>query len=423
MSTRNKKKKSFSSKFAVLLLTAVIAVIAVVCGMFYANVRSQKDILDNKGSEPKLVSLLDESTEAQRLLDNIMLQKNNWQLIENDHGQKDVEVEESGVKVQISQRELAVGIPESTSLTGAADWIKEKAKAAGLVYINGKPTKYKKWDAYKAEVGINVKAGNGTKSFVTDNIIFFHNSNLKKKDKDVKNLPEEVAEEPQRETRKYSGKVAVLIDDCGADMSTVRTLLNTELPFSYAVLPDKNYSSDVLEMIKAKGCVPMLHLPMEPMDIAAMSEGKATVRVGQTAVQKQALVRKAINSLPGIVGVNNHQGSRATSDKETMKIVLNELRKQDLFFVDSRTTANSVARDMAQQLGVKTARNDIFLDNSADIETIRKQIYKAFAIAERNGSVIAICHARPQTAKCWQKYAAEFKNSGVTFVSVTDLLY
>lgn len=420
-STR-RKKSSNSGKYILVLLIAVIAIVAVACGFFYANDRSQKDVLDKQeGDTPKQVSLLDESIEAQRLLDNILLQKTNWQLIENEHGQKDVTVEESGTEVKINQRELAVGIPNSTSLTGAGEWLREKTEAAGLVFISGEMSTYKTWPAYKAEVGIKVKAGSGSKSFVTDTVTFFHNGNLKKEDKDVKNLPED---KPKQETtRKYSGKVAIIIDDCGADLATVRGLLNTGLPFSYAILPDKAFSSDVLELVKTRGRVPMLHLPMEPMDKSAMSEGSNTVRVDMTTSQKQNLVRKAINSLPGIVGVNNHQGSRATSDRETMKIVLQEIKKQKLFFIDSRTASTSVAKDMAKEMGVRTARNDIFLDNSTDVEEIRKQVYKAFALAEKNGSVIAICHARTNTVKCWQKYAAEFKKAGVTFVPVTDLLY
>ena len=101
--TKASKKKSSGSKYAVLILTAVIAIVAIGCGLFYATSNSKKDVLDKNGSEPQTVSLLDESIEAQRLLDNILLQKNNWQLIENDHGKKDVEVEESGAKVQINQ--------------------------------------------------------------------------------------------------------------------------------------------------------------------------------------------------------------------------------------------------------------------------------------------------------------------------------
>ena len=419
MATRRRKESS-GGKYIVLCLIGIIAILAVACGMFYASDRSKKDVGDSKDNAPaKEVNLLDESIEAQRLVDNILLQKDNWQLIENDHGKKNVEVEESGAKVQINQRNLAVGVPNSTSVTGAGEWLKNKVEAAGLSYISGRMTKYKNWDAFRAEVGISVKAGSGTKSFVTDTIIFFHNGNLKKKDKDVKDLPEEPAEE----ARQYEGKIAIIIDDCGADMTAVRTLLNTGLPFSYAILPNKEYSSDVLEMVKSKGRVPLLHLPMEPLSRSAMSEGNRTVMTSSSASAQQALVRKHLDSLPGVVGVNNHQGSKATADKATMKAVLQVLKKEKLFFVDSRTNSASVARDMSKQMGVPTARNDIFLDNSSNVEDIRKQIYKAFAMAEKNGSAIAICHARPNTAKCWKMYAEEFKKTGITFVPVNKLLY
>lgn len=419
MATRRRKESS-GGKYIVLCLIGIIAILAVACGMFYASDRSKKDVGDSKDNAPaKEVNLLDESIEAQRLVDNILLQKDNWQLIENDHGKKNVEVEESGAKVQINQRNLAVGVPNSTSITGAGEWLKNKVEAAGLSYISGRMTKYKNWDAFRAEVGISVKAGSGTKSFVTDTIIFFHNGNLKKKDKDVKDLPEEPAEE----IRQYEGKIAIIIDDCGADMTAVRTLLNTGLPFSYAILPNKEYSSDVLEMVKSKGRVPLLHLPMEPLSRSAMSEGSRTVMTSSSASAQQALVRKHLDSLPGVVGVNNHQGSKATADKATMKAVLQVLKKEKLFFVDSRTNSASIARDMAKQMGVATARNDIFLDNSSNVEDIRKQIYKAFAMAEKNGSAIAICHARPNTAKCWKMYAEEFKKTGITFVPVNKLLY
>ena len=427
MAKRTQTKKS-GSKYAVLILLAVVAVIAVVGGFLYANSKNEKDVLDkNNGSEPQQISLLDESIEAQRLVDNILLQKNNWQLMENDSGEKEVAVEESGAKVKISQRDLAVGIPSSTSATGAASWLQEKVEAAGLIYIGGEAVKYKKWDAYQAQVGISVKAGAGKKNFVVDTITFFHNDNLKKKDKDVKDLPEEEVKEETKEqqgtVRQFRGKVAIVIDDCGYDLASVHTLLDTGLPFSYAILPFKPYSSDVLELVKARGRVPMLHLPMEPMNAAAMSEGSNTVRTNLSAADKLSLTRKAVNSLPGILGVNNHQGSKATSDRATMKVVLGELKSQGLFFVDSRTTAASVAREMAQSIGVATARNDIFLDNSSNVADIRAQIYKAFAIADKQGSVIAICHARTNTAKCWQQYASEFKKTGITFVPVTELLY
>lgn len=413
-----KRKKSSGNHVVLLALVTILAVLAVAAGMFYAFGRSEKDIMDNKDSkEKKEVSLLDESIEAQRILDNILLKKTNWQLIEREHGENDVNVAGVNTSVKIAQRQLAVGVPASTDLQAAGSWLQEKAAAAGLMSISGKDSKYKDWDAYKVEIGIAVKAGSGKKQFVTDTVYFFHNSNLHGEDKDVK----KVQEKP--ESRKYSGKLAVIVDDCGYDMSSVRTLLNTGLPLNFAVLPYKPYSSDVLEMIKSDGRVAMLHLPMEPMDRSAMSEGSSTICTDMSKDKILELTRKAINSLPGVSGVNNHQGSKATADSATMTTVLQELRNQDLFFVDSRTSSKSVARDKAVAMGVPTARNDIFLDNSSDVQAIRKQIYKAMDIAEKNGSAIAICHARPNTAKAWSMYAEEIKNTGIELVPITDLLY
>lgn len=413
-----KRKKSSGNHVVLLALVTILAVLAVAAGMFYAFGRSEKDIMDNKDSkEKKEVSLLDESIEAQRILDNILLKKTNWQLIEREHGENDVNVAGVNTSVKIAQRQLAVGVPASTDLQAAGSWLQEKAAAAGLVSISGKNSKYKDWDAYKVEIGIAVKAGSGKKQFVTDTVYFFHNSNLHGEDKDVK----KVQEKP--ESRKYSGKLAVIVDDCGYDMSSVRTLLNTGLPLNFAVLPYKPYSSDVLEMIKSDGRVAMLHLPMEPVDRSAMSEGSSTICTDMSKDKILELTRKAINSLPEVSGVNNHQGSKATADSATMTTVLQELRNQDLFFVDSRTSSKSVARDKAVAMGVPTARNDIFLDNSSDVQAIRKQIYKAMDIAENNGSAIAICHARPNTAKAWSMYAEEIKNTGIELVPITDLLY
>lgn len=413
-----KRKKSSGNHVVLLALVTILAVLAVAAGMFYAFGRSEKDIMDNKDSkEKKEVSLLDESVEAQRILDNILLKKTNWQLIEREHGENDVNVAGVNTSVKIAQRQLAVGVPASTDLQAAGSWLQEKAAAAGLVSISGKDSKYKDWDAYKVEIGIAVKAGSGKKQFVTDTVYFFHNSNLHGEDKDVK----KVQEKP--ESRKYSGRLAVIVDDCGYDMSSVRTLLNTGLPLNFAVLPYKPYSSDVLEMIKSDGRVAMLHLPMEPVDRSAMSEGSSTICTDMSKDKILELTRKAINSLPGVSGVNNHQGSKATADSATMTTVLQELNNQDLFFVDSRTSSKSVARDKAVAMGVPTARNDIFLDNSSDVQAIRKQIYKAMDIAEKNGSAIAICHARPNTAKAWSMYAEEIKNTGIELVPITDLLY
>ena len=82
-----------------------------------------------------------------------------------------------------------------------------------------------------------------------------------------------------------------------------------------------------------------------------------------------------------------------------------------------------VAKEVAKANGVFTARNDIFLDNSTDVEAIRMQIYKAMEMAEKHGDAVAICHARPNTARCWKQYRDEFVETGINFVPITELLY
>ncbi len=418
-----RRKKKSSNKYAILIMFAIVALITIMAGMFYASSRNDKDVLDKSaakiGAPP--ISLLNESVEAQRIVDNILLQKKNWQLIEKERGTQEVKVKESGATVKINKRILAVGVPTTTSLAGAGSWVEDKVRAAGLEYIGGSTATYKGWNSYKIQVGIAAKAGDGKKKFTTDTIFFYYNGNLTDKDKDVLNLPLPPKEE--KETKKYSGKLAIIVDDCGYDIKAVRALTKIGLPFSYAILPYKNFSSDALEVIKTSGNVPMLHLPMEPSNRSSMSEGSKTICTDMKEKEIRKLTQNALKSLPGVMGVNNHQGSKATSDKRVMEVVLRELKAQDMFFVDSRTASTSVGRDTAKKMGVKTAKNDIFLDNSKDVEDIRRQVLKAIALAEKNGTAIAICHARPATVKMWEKYADEFRKTGISFVHVTDVLY
>lgn len=220
--------------------------------------------------------------------------------------------------------------------------------------------------------------------------------------------------------QKYHGKLAVIIDDCGYALDPVRTLTSLPFPFSYAVIPFKPNSSEALSIIKGSGHIAMLHLPMEPVS-GGSSETRA-VRVGMTAEQIQNYTREAIDSLPGIQGVNNHQGSKATSDGPTIRAALKVIGGDGLFFVDSRTISTSVAEKIARQEGILTGHNSMFLDNSSDIAAIQERIAEAIKDADRYGATIVICHARPNTAEAWRRSEAAVKTSGITLVPVTDLL-
>ncbi len=487
-----KKQEKTSRNTVLFMIFMFIIIIAAAAGMFYASGRGDKDVLDkDAGGGTKEINLMDESIEAQRIVDNILLKRSNWQLIEKEHETDEVEVTGSDNKVKISRRQLAIGIPASTDLAGAGIWVAEQAKAAGLAILSAEDSEYKGWDSFMVETGIFVKAGEGKQSFVTDTIHFYHNTNLQEPDKDIDSEikdedKEKRAEALLKDTREKTkvpgadvkkdtvresdkaadkdkekdltkdkdkkkdqkdqkkdkkekkdakkepkapavtgagGKLAIVIDDCGYDTASVSNLTALGFPFSYAILPYKNYSSACLDIVKSTGNVAMLHLPMEPMDRSAMSEGGNTILASMDKAKITELTRKAVNSLPGIRGVNNHQGSRVTSNEEAIRAVLQELKRDGMFFLDSRTSSNSLGVSIAQQLGVRTARNDLFLDNSSDVSAIRAQVLTAINIAQKNGSAIAICHARPNTVKAWQTYADEFRATGVKFVYVTELLY
>lgn len=220
--------------------------------------------------------------------------------------------------------------------------------------------------------------------------------------------------------RQYKGKLAVVIDDCGYDMGALRTLTRLPLPMSFAIIPFKPHSRDALHEIKSQGRVAMLHLPMEPVS-GGSSEPEA-VRVGMTREQIQQFTQKAIDSLPGIQGVNNHQGSKATSNGPTIAAALATMQRNGLFFVDSRTASATVAESKAAALGMRTGHNSLFLDNSADEDAIRRQIGRAIALADQHGSVIVICHARPHTANAWKRSLNAIQATGIQLVPVTDVL-
>ena len=136
----------------------------------------------------------------------------------------------------------------------------------------------------------------------------------------------------------------------------------------------------------------------------------------------QQAVTKAIQSIPGVIGVNNHQGSRATADRRVMKDVLSVIRANNLFFVDSRTNSQSVAFDMSRQMGLHTGENELFIDNLSDVEAIKNQIRSAMHMALAHGTVTVIGHARMNTAIAVREMIPEIEAAGIKLVFESELV-
>lgn len=228
------------------------------------------------------------------------------------------------------------------------------------------------------------------------------------------------AVKPHRTSHGGRGKLAIVIDDCGYDLAAQATIESLGRPFSLAVIPGLGSSTAAAEQGHAAGMEILLHLPME--SFGGAGQEPTTIRTAMSDAQIRQTAAAAMDAVPYIIGFNNHQGSKATSDARVMRAVLAEAQARHLFYVDSRTAASSVGMATAREMGVATNANALFLDNSADEAAICGQIREAVRIAQRDGTAVVIGHARPTTAAALRTMIDEIEAEGVELVFVSELV-
>jgi polysaccharide deacetylase 2 family uncharacterized protein YibQ len=130
-----------------------------------------------------------------------------------------------------------------------------------------------------------------------------------------------------------------------------------------------------------------------------------------------------LETVPHAAGVNNHQGSRATADPALMQALMPALRERGLFFIDSRTTAATVAYDAAESAGVRSASRKVFLDDTATREAVLAQLDLAARDALRDGSAIAIGHPHPATIVALAEGVPGLESKGIRLVFASDLVH
>lgn len=216
--------------------------------------------------------------------------------------------------------------------------------------------------------------------------------------------------------------VAIIVDDLGADLALMQAFLDLQLNITAAILPNVPHARAVAELAHADGREVLLHIPMEPQDYPAIDPGENALLVALSQAEVQQRLRSYLQTIPWVVGANNHMGSRFTENREGMREVLQILKEQGLFFVDSRTTSDSVAIIEAKKIGIAHAGRDVFLDNDINEEDIRRQIRKLVKIAIAEGSAIGICHPHLETVAALKKEVPSFAAAGVTLVAVSRLV-
>ena len=164
----------------------------------------------------------------------------------------------------------------------------------------------------------------------------------------------------------------------------------------------------------------ILHQPMESVSGSGM-EAK-TILTSMSDSEIRRMLSDSLSQVPEAVGINNHQGSKATTDKRVMDDVMNELHHRGLFFLDSATNSYTEADGAAAEYGVPYARNDLFVDNSSDVSAIKAMIRKAAERAKEHGTYIIIGHCRPHTAEAFRQMVPQLEAEGIKFIYVSSLM-
>jgi len=223
-------------------------------------------------------------------------------------------------------------------------------------------------------------------------------------------------------TEAAAARLAIILDDLGNDRGVAQAIFAMPYPLTISVLPNHPHSVEIAQEAHRRGFQVMLHLPMESM----RNERPETqeLRPGMSAGDVNTLVGNLLHAVPDVAGVNNHQGSQSTADAALMDELMPLLREHNLFYVDSRTTAATVAYDTAQRFGVRSGfRNVPFLDDVAEVHAVRKQLQLALRDARKKGDAIAIGHPHPATLQALREVLPDARAQGVRLVFVSEVVH
>jgi polysaccharide deacetylase 2 family uncharacterized protein YibQ len=213
-------------------------------------------------------------------------------------------------------------------------------------------------------------------------------------------------------------RVALIVDDLGYSLERARSVGELNLPLAVSILPFSPYAVESAQIAHEHGLEVMLHLPMESKnhhETEKFTQGLISSRLTEEEVRSR--VREDLYQVPYIRGVNNHMGSLLTEDELRMRAVLDVLKEFGLFFIDSRTSLDSLAYDTARQMRVPAAASDLFLDAASETpEKIVQNMRLLFSVARKRGWAVGICHPYDGTLEALENLPALLEKSGIVLV-------
>jgi hypothetical protein len=215
-------------------------------------------------------------------------------------------------------------------------------------------------------------------------------------------------------------RVALVIDDLGRSLAELDRLERLGVPITYAVLPFESQTPEVVAALRRRHEEFLCHLPMEPS--GGGNPGPGALRLGMSSEQLRQSTLAAIAAVPGAAGVNNHMGSGLSADAASMTTILGVLAARGLYFLDSRTSAQSVGFRVASELKVPAAERQVFLDDDPRPEAVAAEFQRLLELARSRGGAIAIGHPHAATLAMLAAEVPRAQAGGVRFVPVSALL-
>lgn len=221
----------------------------------------------------------------------------------------------------------------------------------------------------------------------------------------------------------YFGKkpvIAVVIDDMGVSQKRTKDITSLQAPLTASFLTYGRNLKEQIQNALAAGQEVMVHTPMQAH--SNVDTAPDVLTVDMTIEEVKAGLNKMLDKFENVRGINNHMGSRLTEDFERMNAVMEVLKERDLFFLDSKTSAFSVAKKAARRNGVAFATRHVFLDNENKVEYINKQLEIAERIARRNGYAIAIGHPKTATYQALKEWLSKLEEKGLILLPLSQIV-
>ena len=393
-------KKTNKNSFRWLLWLIVAGLVAI--SFHYLDGYNSPGLINNKSQAD--TDFREKTKKIHKIVDQVLSEYKDNNLAVKDYD-KEVTKENDEGKILWHNRQLFLKFDHS-KLDDLKNKLQQALKKEDAQILDVSDDNYEGQDIKRIDIGIKDKLNNDDLRIISDKIYLLTIGGKAK------------ATLKQDFTAK--GKLALVIDDFGYNQESINIYQQIDRPLTFAILPNQTFSKKAVVQAANNQREFILHLPMEAGAEAAVEP--KTINVDMSAGEINALVTELLNTIPEIIGVNNHQGSKATADERVMKDVLKVLKERNLFFIDSKTSGASVAYKMALKMNVPTAENSVFIDNSSDINYIKKQLRLAAKMGLENGSVIAIGHARINTGKAIKEVIPELEAMGIQLVYASELL-